>query len=119
MQATAFPSYLWHMLRLGQLQISMSGSIGSPFLHQSTVKDTLKKVFGYQNRIMELQREEQQTYIWRHYDKLFRQAKEQNHGLEWHVIIESFIHKSKVIQEKFNYQKKVSQDRNTQFRNNN
>ena len=76
------------------------------------------QIFGYILRIMELQKEEPTSYMWRHYDELFRQARYKRQSMEWHIVDDRFVRKAKVLQEKINQQRKQAQNRNSNNNNN-
>ncbi len=58
-------------------------------------------LFGYANRIMELQREEPTSYMWLIYDILFRHLKARSPRLRWHVIYAECEHKARNYAERF------------------
>ncbi len=55
------------------------------------------KMFSYVNRIFELQREEPTTFIWRHYDELFRRIKARFPKLPWQIINSQILRQAKWV----------------------
>ncbi len=55
------------------------------------------QMFSYQNRIYELYKDEVNTYVWRHYDFLFRHAKSKCLELRWEVCNSELLRKARLI----------------------
>ncbi len=54
-------------------------------------------MFSYQNRIYELYKDESNTYVWRHYDELFRHAKALCVTLPWEICNPELLHKARLL----------------------
>ena len=65
-------------------------------------------LFGYANRIIELQREEPTSYMWLIYDILFRHLKAKCPALKWHVIYPACQRKARYYAEKHKNKSNVS-----------
>ncbi len=55
------------------------------------------EMFSYQNRIYELYKDEVNTYVWRHYDFLFRHAKSKCLELKWETVNAELLRKARMI----------------------
>ncbi|MCP4262982.1 MAG: hypothetical protein GY774_36540 [Planctomycetes bacterium] len=68
--------------------------------------ESAPQLFSYINKVLELYRDEPNTYIWRSYDELFRRIKSMCPSLRWHIVHPEIIRKARSEFERLTFAKR-------------